>query len=260
MERTVILAGTLIVVGIVLTGLSAVQLGIARASAKWPSARRPKLGRGPALTGIAIGVIFAGAAGGLAATLAPTEGLMWTLGVAGAGVLLCAAAVGIAARLASQVELKALISTPSPAYVAITPRGESPPMIAARSDNMAAPSAQPATSVTSGATNERDPIPPTATGSHNTSPPVSAIPYAARGRDRIRAWDEPELAVPTDAEPGWVYQDADGTYLLVVDIDTPEDEGRRLVRLADFALAPYGSVREPLRLAGSIEISVWPME
>lgn len=268
MERTVILAGTLIVVGIVLTGLSAVQLGIARAAAKWPSARAPRLGRGPALVGIIAGVLFAGAAGALIATLAPTEGLMWTLGVAGAGVLLTAIAAAIAARLASQVELKALISTPSPAYIAITPRGETPPMIAARSDNMAAPPAQPATIATAGATNESGSLP----GLHNTSPSTAGepsavppgrgapVPYAARKHDRIRAWDEPELAVPADAEPGWVYQDADDQYLLVVDIDSPEDEGRRLVRLVDFALAPYGSVREPLRLAGSIEISVWAME
>ncbi|MBB6037821.1 hypothetical protein [Phytomonospora endophytica] len=251
-----ILAGTLIVVGIVLTGLSAVQLGIARAAAKWPSARRPRLGRGPALVGITTGVLFAGAAGALAATLVPTEGLMWTLGVAGAGVLVSAVATGIAAKLASQVELKALISTPSPAYIAITPRGEAPPMIAARSDNMAAPPAQPATIATSGATNDSGSLP----GAHNTSPPTQPVAYATPRHDHIRPWDEPELAVPTDAEPGWVYQDGDGNYLLVVDIDTPEDEGRRLVRLVDFALAPYGSVREPLRLAGSIEISVWPME
>lgn len=252
MERTVILAGTLIVVGIVLTGLSAVQLGIARAAAKWPSARRPRLGRGSSLTGITAGVIVAGASGALAATLAPTEGLMWTAGVVGAGVLLSAIAAAIAARLASQVELKALISTPSPAYIAITPRGESPPMIAARSDNMAAPPAQPATIATTGATNESGSLP----AAHNTSPSS----YTPRTHDRIRPWDEPELAVPTDAEPGWVYCDADGNFLLVVDIDTPEDDGRRLVRLVDFALAPYGSVREPLTLAGSIEISVWPME
>ncbi|MEV0649149.1 hypothetical protein AB0I28_28235 [Phytomonospora sp. NPDC050363] len=252
-----ILAGALVVVGIVLTGLSAVQLGIARASAKWPSARRPKMGRGPALAGIVAGTIFIGAAGAAAATLAPTEGLMWIFGVVGAGVLLCAIAAGIAVRLASQVELKALISTPSPAYIAITPRGESPPMIAGRSDIVAAPQAQPATTSITGATNEPS---PTATGPHNTSLPTSSIPYASTSRDRIRPWDEPELAIPADAEPGWVYQDADGNFLLVIDIDTPEDEGRRLVRLADFALAPYGSVREPLRLAGSIEISVWPMD
>lgn len=256
MERTVILAGTLIVVGIVLTGLSAVQLGIARAAAKWPSARRPKLGRGAAVTGITAGVLFSGAAGALAATLAPTDGFIWTAGVAGAGVLLSAIAVAVAVRLASQVELKALISTPSPAYIAITPRGESPPMITARSDNPAAPPAQPATIATSGATNDSGSLP----AAHNTSPSTPTSTYAPRTHTRIRPWDEPELAVPTNAEPGWVYQDADGNFLLVVDIDTPEDDGRRLVRLVDFALAPYGSVREPLTLAGSIEISVWPME
>src|ERR1043165_3807566 len=74
MERTVILAGTLIVVGIVLTGLSAVQLGIARAAAKWPSARAPRLGRGPALVGIIAGALFAGAAGALVATPPPAAG------------------------------------------------------------------------------------------------------------------------------------------------------------------------------------------
>ena len=268
MARTVILAGTLLVVGIVLTGLSAVQLGVARAAAKWPSARPPRLGRGPALFGMGFGIVFTGAAGALAATLVPVEGALWIAAVAGAGVLLLAAAAGIAARLASRVELKALISTPTPAYVAIAPRGEPLPAITARSDVMAAPQPQPATGTypnastvpVSGQQSTTSPFPSGPTGTYDTSPPSRSIPYAARGGEPIRPWDEPELAVPAEAEPGWVYTDADGTFLLVVDIDTPENEGRRLVRLADFTLASYGSVREPLTVTGSIEISVWPLD
>lgn len=267
MARTVILAGTLVVVGIVLTGLSAVQLGVARAALKWPSARPPRLGRRPALLGIGFGVVFIGAAGALAATLVPVDGTLWITVVVGAGVLLLAAAFGVAARLASQVELKALISTPTPAYVAIAPRSESPPAIAARGAGSAPPSSQPATVGMQAATTDpvfgqrstTTPFPSVPTGSYDTSPPAPSIPYAARGRERIRAWDEPENAVPAEAEAGWVYTDADGTFLLVVDIDAPEEDGRRLVRLADFTLAPYGSVHEPLTLAGSIEISVWPL-
>jgi len=35
--------------------------------------------------------------------------------------------------------------------------------------------------------------------------------------------------------------------------------GQRLVRLTDFALVPVGTAGEPLVLAGSVEISVWPV-
>ncbi|GLZ77176.1 hypothetical protein Afil01_19830 [Actinorhabdospora filicis] len=242
MARTVILAGTLVVVGIVLTGLSAVQLGVARAAAKWPSARAPRVGRGPAVAGIAVGAAALGAAGGLAASLSPADGWLWTAAVVAAGALAAGLSVVVAARLASQVELKALISTPSPAYVAIAPRAEPVglPAIAARSDS--APLSQPATVPASRASS----APLIGDGVHNTSP------------DGYGAGDEPDLSVPADAEPGWVYKDADGVFLLVVELDA--GRGRRLVRLEDFTLAGLGEVRRPLSLTGSIEIQVWPLD
>jgi hypothetical protein len=35
--------------------------------------------------------------------------------------------------------------------------------------------------------------------------------------------------------------------------------GQRLVRLTDFTLVPVGTAGSPLALAGSVEISVWPV-
>jgi hypothetical protein len=64
-------------------------------------------------------------------------------------------------------------------------------------------------------------------------------------------------AVPSDGRPGWVYRDAEGGWYLAVAADEP---GQRLVRLSDFALVPAGVVAAPLALAGSVEISVYPVQ
>lgn len=252
MARTVILAGTLVVVGIVLTGLSAVQLGVARAAAKWPSARAPKVGRGPAVVGIGVGVVVLTAAGGLGASLSRADGWLWTAGVVAAGALTLGLSILVAVGLASRVELKALISTPSPAYVAIAPRAEPAglPAITARGDGLplvttsgdSASLSQPATVPASRASD----APMIGDGLHNTSP------------FRHGGEDEPDLAVPADAEPGWVYRDLAGVFLLVVELDG--GRGRRLVRLEDFTLAAIGQIRPPLSLTGSIEVQVWPLD
>lgn len=63
-------------------------------------------------------------------------------------------------------------------------------------------------------------------------------------------------AVPVDGQPGWVYRDHAGDWYLAVS----ESTGRRLVRLADFALVPAGTAAPPLDLVGSVQMSVWPPE
>ena len=62
-------------------------------------------------------------------------------------------------------------------------------------------------------------------------------------------------AVPDGGESGWVYRDAAGDWYLAVATTT----GKRLVRLTDFTLVPPGTAQPPLTLAGSVEISVWPV-
>jgi hypothetical protein len=61
-------------------------------------------------------------------------------------------------------------------------------------------------------------------------------------------------AVPSYGEPGWVYRDATGDWYLAV----ATRGGKRLVRLADFALTQVGAVDGPLQLAGSVQLTIWP--
>ena len=81
-------------------------------------------------------------------------------------------------------------------------------------------------------------------------PPTPKIPL----QDPPTAADT-DPAVPADGESGWVYRDATGAWYLAV----ATADGQRLVRLTDFALVPAGTAEAPLSLAGSVEISVWPV-
>jgi len=81
-------------------------------------------------------------------------------------------------------------------------------------------------------------------------PPTPKIPL----QDPPTAADT-DPAVPADGESGWVYRDATGAWYLAV----ATADGQRLVRLTDFALVPAGTAEPPLSLAGSAEISVWPV-
>jgi len=88
------------------------------------------------------------------------------------------------------------------------------------------------------------------------TPPRHAVPPS----QKIPMQDPPTLAdadpaVPAGGESGWVYRDPAGGWYLAVTTGT----GQRLIRLTDFALVPPGTVGPPLTLAGSVEISVWPV-
>jgi hypothetical protein len=78
------------------------------------------------------------------------------------------------------------------------------------------------------------------------APPAPVSPAAA---------GEHEPAIPADGRSGWVYRDPAGDWYLAV----AAEGGQRLVRLTDFTLVPVGTAGEPLALAGSVEISVWPV-
>jgi len=64
-----------------------------------------------------------------------------------------------------------------------------------------------------------------------------------------------EPAIPPDGRSGWVYRDPAGEWYLAV----AAEGGQRLIRLTDFTLVPVGTAGTPLELAGSVEISVWPV-
>jgi hypothetical protein len=96
------------------------------------------------------------------------------------------------------------------------------------------------------------------------TPPRHAVPGPATPpppAPKIPVHDPPtpaadaDPAVPAGGESGWVYRDPAGCWYLAV----ATAGGQRLVRLTDFALVPPGAVTPPLTLAGSVEISVWPV-
>jgi hypothetical protein len=85
-----------------------------------------------------------------------------------------------------------------------------------------------------------------ATNPPTLAPPAPVSPALA---------GEHEPAIPSGARSGWVYRDPAGDWYLAV----AADGGQRLVRLTDFTLVPVGTAGAPLDLAGSVEISVWPV-
>ncbi len=82
-------------------------------------------------------------------------------------------------------------------------------------------------------------------------PPAPKIPT----QDLPTRSADTDPVVPSGGESGWVYRDPTGDWYLAV--ATPD--GQRLVRLTDFTLVPAGVAGSPLSLAGSVEISVWPV-
>ncbi|MEN3304126.1 MAG: hypothetical protein V7603_328 [Micromonosporaceae bacterium] len=92
---------------------------------------------------------------------------------------------------------------------------------------------------------------------HRPGPPAGQVQDGISGRAASTLLSGADPAVPSDGRPGWVYRDAGGDWYLAVAADVP---GQRLVRLADFALVPAGAAGAPLDLAGSVQISVYPVE
>jgi hypothetical protein len=92
---------------------------------------------------------------------------------------------------------------------------------------------------------------------HKPGPPAGQVQDRTSGRAVSTRLGGADPAVPSDGRPGWVYRDLAGDWYLAVAGDEP---GQRLVRLADFALVPAGAVTAPIDLAGSVQISVYPVQ
>ncbi len=240
--RTVVAGALLVIVGLPVALLSVNQLGIVRAVQKWPSALRPRLGRGTATFGAMLGIAL------VAAGLAALTFVLELRGLArdgfAAGVAVVSVAVGIfaAAKLADRVELNALIRTPAPLYRTTAP--------ASVGRDQSATVRHPGTSPSAVA----DAAPVTSARIGAPYVPLAGAPSRNGANQPVPTPVDP--SVPDDAQPGWVYQDGSGGWFLAVRLGP----GFRLVRLPEFDLPPIGSVRPPLSLAGSVELSVWPIE
>ena len=294
--RIVIAASALAVAGLVLAGLSAAALGAARAAAKWPTSDRPALGAVPARIGVGLGVALCAAAAGLGGSMAPVADRWTWVGIIAAAV---AVTIGLtvwgAVLLAGKIELSALINSPSStggdSRTAMTRvRAEpaslhNPPTTMVPAEDEIA-YGQPYPGVVEATTvPPHQPSTPPVPGSpaappaiHSGHPPAGHVDAVHTTTSRSDAPDpqkiasrseetnpahipaesepgRPDPAVPAEALPGWVYTDDTGEWYLVLSIT----DGRRLMRLVDFELVPAGRVAG-LRLAGSVEMVVWPAD
>lgn len=111
----------LVVFGLVLAAFGVHQLGTVRAALKWPSARRPRVGRGVAGTEIALGLLLITAGLVLASTLIPVNTPLRVAIGAGVGLVVLVSGLVICLKATDRVELNALIGTPSPLYRATGP-------------------------------------------------------------------------------------------------------------------------------------------
>ncbi len=64
----------------------------------------------------------------------------------------------------------------------------------------------------------------------------------------------PDPSIPAGAQPGWVLTDQGGSFYLCV----TSTGGSRIIGLPDFRLVPPDPARQ-LTLAGTVELSVWPL-
>ncbi len=240
--------------GLVLMFGAVSLLGRARAAANWPTA--PSVGvaaRPAAYLGIGLGLLSlaAAAALGLAALVTPDAVTpdavtpdtvtpnaatpnaatpnaafvphTWRAWLVGLGGGLVVIGIGAAAtgRLVARAELTALIRTPPR-----RPDDDFHPLV-----NLGAGNGEAADDWRA-----------------HTRPELSTLPG---GIDPV---------VPSGGQPGWVYRDPAGDWYLAVATDGGERGGERLVRLPDFTLVPVGQAGSPLTLAGSVQLSVWPVE
>lgn len=126
MVRTLATGALLVVLGVVLTGLGVHQLGVVRAARKWPSAPRPRIGRGLAAVELAAGLVAIAGAAVVLATMLPLTGFAAVAACVGAAVIVLVLGMIIAAKVADRVELNALIRSPSPLYRTTAPRPGGP--------------------------------------------------------------------------------------------------------------------------------------
>lgn len=290
--RIAIAAAALAVAGLVLLGLSAAALGTAKAAAKWPVAGRPKVGAKIARVGVALGIVLSSAAAGLAASMAPLDNQwLWYAAIAGAAIIALALTSWVAVMLASKIELSALINSPSPIA------GDSQPATPSSASQLSVPGGSPqAAEIAYGqpypgvvAQNtghdttppegvylpsaypvSPPPVPPEVVagqapdglidGVHTTTPhrgdPATRSATSAAAEANSSHVQPTDTSVPAEALAGWVYTDEAENWYLVVAVGG----GFRLMRLADFTIAPVGTATGQLQLAGSIEMTVWPTD
>ncbi|WP_100448900.1 hypothetical protein [Glycomyces xiaoerkulensis] len=242
--RLTVAAIAFAVAGLVLAALAAAALGSVRAAEKWPSAPRPRVGRGPALAGAMFGLIVFALAAGLFSLARVGTGLDPNLRVLLAvGIDLLALGVGVVAvnHLAGRVEVRALISesdqpvAPPPIPVSGDPTRYQVPdrteLPVEPSGAMPAPEPRPSS----------PPFAPDTAATTNLSRQHSGVP-----------------TIPTDTRPGWVFQDrGTGAFYAAV---AQSRGGISLLALEDFTVARTASLVGPLELVGSVEATVWPLE
>ncbi len=214
------------VIGFLFTFFAIRVLGRARAAASWPTAAPVSTGARPlGWAGVAVGLLGVAVATGSA--LAALAGPSVPTFVPGGwrAWLIAIAAVLVVLAVGTSTARRMLARAELTALIRTPPQG--------------ALRASPAVA----------PDPPAA--------PATVLPVAAPGPPAPRGPGRPQVdpAVPADGRSGWVYRDPAGRWYLAV----ATDGGQRLVRLTDFTLVPVGVAETPLALAGSVEISVWPV-
>ena len=247
------------VIGALLVFGAARRVGQARAAASWPSARPARLARPLGWLGIALGLLaLAGAAAlSLAALVGPArrgplpqDWRGWLI-AAVVGVAVLAAGVLAARGLVAHTELTALIRTPPRSGEPTPEPGTETPTQRPGEETRSSPPAATGQPPAEGAAIRQVPGERAAT---EAAAPTQRAPEPVPPQPRPTV-AEGDPAVPEAGRPGWVYRDPAGAWYLCV----ATEGGRRLVRLTDFTLVPVGAAGTPLSLAGSVEISVFPV-
>ena len=274
--RIAVSAAALAVAGLVIAGLCAMALGTARASVKWPVAgRRPKRTL-PRQLGVVAGVVVVAGAAGLGASISPLRDVVGWLPPAVGAALITLAVVGYASvKLASKIELSALINSPSPGaggpHTATPPHpvqpsvadrlhggdefayGQPYPGVVSQPDGR---HDQPSSTVPSPSSSQEVVASHTApVGVHTTTPPwetpANDDPVSVTANETQAIAD-----LLSDAAPGWVYVDEGDNWYMVVS----HGAHRGLVRLSDFALAEETDLVGNVHVGGSVDITVWPVD
>lgn len=275
--RIAVLAAALGVSGLVIAGLAATALGTARASAKWPVAgRRPKRAA-PRQIGVVAGTLVFAVAAGLGASLVPLPdwlGWYWPVAVAAAIGL---AVTGFASvKLASKIELSALINSPTPGggdpQTAMPPHPVQPSVANRLQEADEFAYGQPYPGLVSQPDGRYEQPPTPLVPSPSSSPESVASHTASAGlHTTTPSWQSPAIGspipvtdnetattidLPPDATPGWVYADAGDNWYMVIS----QADHLGLVRLSDFRLVSRSDVVGNVHVGGGIDITVWPID